>query len=57
MTELSSQNIVCDIFACSCSVDVSGVLELLDESVEWRAMGCEGGLPKSGTMDTHALAG
>ncbi|SHO53407.1 nuclear transport factor 2 family protein [Desulfopila aestuarii] len=38
------------------AADVQGALSLLDESVVWRAMGRDGGLPMSGEMDKAAIA-
>ena len=50
-----NKEIVCTFFERFSAADVPGALALLDDSVVWRVMGQQGGLPMSGEMDKEAI--
>ena len=51
MSSEHNKKTVGEFFERFSAADVIGALDLLADSVIWRAMGREGGLPMSGTMD------
>ena len=55
MSTQDNKKIVTDFFERFSAADAAGALELLDESVIWRVMGREGGLPMSGEMDKEGI--
>ena len=55
MNKEENKKIVSDFFERFTAFDVEGALDLLVDSVVWRAMGREGGLPMSGEMDRHSI--
>lgn len=57
MSTEQNKQIVGKFFEKFSAADVAGALELLDDTVIWRAMGREGGLPVSGEMDKHKIGG
>lgn len=52
----NNQGIVREFFERFSAADVEGAISLLDDSVIWRAMGREGGLPMSGEMSKEGIA-
>lgn len=51
----TNKRIVSEFFQRFSEADVAGALDLLDDSVIWRAMGVAGGLPLSGERDKQAI--
>ncbi len=49
------KKIVEEFFLCFETADAHGASRLLHDNVHWHAMGGEGGLPMSGTMDKEAI--
>lgn len=57
MSTEKNKEMVHDFFDRFQHADVSGALDLLDDSVVWRVMGRDGGLPLSGKMNKNDVGG
>ena len=55
MTIDKNEELVRSFFERFADADAPGALTLLDDSVVWRVMGQQGGLPMSGEMDKQAI--
>ncbi|MEM6883529.1 MAG: nuclear transport factor 2 family protein [Verrucomicrobiota bacterium] len=55
MSADQNREIVREFFERFSAADVDATLALLDDSVIWRAMGRDGGLPMSGEMDKAGI--
>ena len=55
MSTERNREIVSQFFERFCAADVAGALDLLSDSVIWKAMGREGGLPLSGERGKQGI--
>ncbi|MEM9409926.1 MAG: nuclear transport factor 2 family protein [Planctomycetota bacterium] len=55
VTAEQNKQIVSQFFERFCAGDVGGALELLSDSVIWKAMGRDGGLPLSGERNKQTI--